>query len=89
MPIRLVDGAMNLIRMLNSMEEFNTVLEEIEGFYGHQRTLTILKTLVTTMRSTLSGGCRTSRTGMWATPRAFMVEQDAGRHSTQVVGWET
>jgi len=35
MPIRLVDGAMNLIRMLNSMEEFNTVLEEIEGFYGH------------------------------------------------------
>lgn len=35
MPIRLVDGAMSLIRMLSSREEFFSVLDEIEEFYGH------------------------------------------------------
>lgn len=39
MPIRLVDGAMNLIRMLNSREEFYSLLDEIEEFYGHPENL--------------------------------------------------
>lgn len=39
MPIRLVDGAMNLVRMLNSREEFYSLLDEIEEFYGHPENL--------------------------------------------------